>query len=254
MKAIGIIPARWASSRFPGKPLADLCGKTVIARVWENAIKAKNISKVMIATDDQRILGECDRIGAEAILTDSDLKSGTDRICQAYKKIGEDYDLIVNIQGDEPFLSAESIDLLIENADRNDADVTTLSYSIKSLEELLSPDCVKIAMNANGKALYFSRSPIPYLRGIKIDNWLKEKKFYKHIGVYCYKNYALEKFVSLAPSQLEITESLEQLRLLEQGYSYFCSEIDEELISIDTPQDLEKAERRLILGNNKSSR
>ena len=238
--AIAIIPARFASTRFPGKPLADINGKTLIQRVYEQTQKAKNIRRAIIATDDHRIEQECQRIGAEYILTDPALPSGTDRIAQAYQKLGDTADFVLNVQGDEPIVPPQLLDDLISAAYNNNSHITTPITPIRTTEELLNPTIVTVAMNQHQQALYFSRSPIPHLQGKPIDQWLDNQTYWKHIGLYCYKAEMLRTFAELPPSPLEKSESLEQLRLLENGAIIHCVKTNATLIAVDTPDDAQK--------------
>ena len=240
MTAVGIIPARYASMRLPGKPLADLKGKSMIRRVWEGASEARLLDRVVVATDDERIVAECSSFGAEAVLTSPDLPSGTDRIAAAHRMLDREYDIVVNIQGDEPLLRGSLVDILVQAlTDENDADVATPVTPIVHAHELTNPAIVKVAMNAAGRALYFSRSPIPFFRDAQQMEWTMHYPYRKHIGLYAYRRAVLERFVSLPPSLLERAESLEQLRLLEDGASFLCVETDHHLIAVDTPEDAE---------------
>lgn len=245
IRAIGIIPARFGSSRFPGKPLCNINGKTLIQRVYERASQSSLLQKVVVATDDERIANECHRIGAEYVITDSDLQCGTDRVAQAYERLGAEADYVLNIQGDEPIVPASLLDMMVNEAYRTDCDISTPITKVTSTDELLSPSIVTVAMTSTHRALYFSRSPIPHYQGKDISEWLKYRTYWKHIGLYCYKAAALKLFTSLPPSQLELTESLEQLRLLENGASVSCVETDAHLIAVDTPADAEKVSRYL---------
>ena len=244
-KTVAIIPARYASSRFPGKPLIDLSGKTMIERVVNAGLCSKFIDEVYVATDDDRIRTECERIGAKAIMTPSDLPSGTDRIIKAIEFENIEAEYIVNIQGDEPLLKAKYIDDALIKLDASKADVATLMKSISNYNDVLSPNIVKIALDKNNFALYFSRSPIPFARDVDIESATANKVYYKHIGVYIYRNSALARFAKLEESFLEKTEKLEQLRLLEDGAKYLCVEIDGDLIAIDAPEDVEKVLEKL---------
>jgi 3-deoxy-manno-octulosonate cytidylyltransferase (CMP-KDO synthetase) len=244
MNAIGIIPARYASQRFPGKLLADLEGQTVLHRVWLAAQRASTLQRIIIACDDILLEEECKRIGAEYVRTDPALPSGTDRIAAVVRHLGlHDADAIVNIQGDEPFVDARTIDILVyQLMNEKHADITTPITRITDKQELLNPAIVKVVLNQNQKALYFSRSPIPFLRDIDPEKWLDHADFWRHLGIYCYKPHALRLFTELSVSPLEKLEKLEQLRLLEYGASYFCVKVMPPLgPGIDMPQDLERA-------------
>lgn len=243
MKFIGIIPARYASTRFPGKPLIDINGKTMIQRVYEQAQKSKKLATVIVATDDKRIYEHVISFGGLAVMTADSHPSGTDRCLEAAKKIDEkidDKDVIVNIQGDEPFICPEQIDLLISCFDNPGAEIATLIKEIKQKEELFDPNKPKVVTNINGEAVYFSRSPLPFLRGIEQDDWINQYRYYKHIGIYAYKMNILERITSLSPSALELAEALEQLRWIENGYKIKTEITELESVSIDTPEDLKK--------------
>lgn len=241
MTAVGIIPARLSSSRFPGKLLKMVNGKSLIQMVYENAKKSKELSDVIIATEDDEIIEEANRIGARAIKTPNNFETGTDRIAWASKRLDQEYDIIFNIQGDEPLLSSDLIDKLFIGFAISLCDVGTLVKRIDDETELLNPNVVKVVRNIDGEALYFSRSPIPYFRD-KPENHLEKHRYWKHIGLYAYRTEALEKFTMLEPTDLEEAEKLEQLRLLLNDSRYFCLETKEEILGIDTEEDFEKLE------------
>ncbi|MDQ3290909.1 MAG: 3-deoxy-manno-octulosonate cytidylyltransferase [Bacteroidota bacterium] len=240
MEIIGIIPARYASTRFPGKPLVSIQGKTMIQRVYEQASQAR-LSKVLVATDDERILAEVQRFGGEAILTASHHQSGTDRCFEAYTRYNVPHDFIVNIQGDEPFIQPEQINLLISCFENPTTQLATLIKPIETSAELFNPNSPKVVVNQHQEAIYFSRQPIPYLRGADESTWAKKHQYYKHIGIYGYRSDILEQITQLPPSPLEKAESLEQLRWLENGFKISVSVTNQETFGIDTPEDLEKA-------------
>jgi 3-deoxy-manno-octulosonate cytidylyltransferase (CMP-KDO synthetase) len=235
---IAIIPARHASSRFPGKPLAMINGKTMLRTVYDNIAESKIISKVLIATDDDRIAQECIKYDMNYVMTPSDLQSGTDRIYEAVKRADLKPDFILNIQGDEPLLTHYLADDLTENFILSNADVGTVIKKIQSNEELFSDANVKVVLDNNNFAMYFSRSVIPYLRDLPKSEWLNNHKFYKHIGVYIYTYESLSKFAMLTPSVLEKSENLEQLRLLQNGFTYYCLETNASLFGVDFPDDI----------------
>jgi 3-deoxy-manno-octulosonate cytidylyltransferase (CMP-KDO synthetase) len=250
MKFIGIIPARYASTRFPGKPLADMDGKTMIQRVYEQV--HDTVDALYVATDDTRIETAVKAFGGNVILTSDQHKSGTDRCYEAYQKSGSDYDIVINIQGDEPFIQPEQINLLKACFSEPDVQIATLVKPFDAdgdfettLFNLNSP---KVVLNKNSEAIYFSRSIIPYIRNEKHTEWLKKHTFYKHIGLYAYKASVLKEIVALPQSSLEIAESLEQLRWIENGYKIKTGITTHETIGIDTPEDMEKA---LIFLNRK---
>lgn len=231
-KVIIIIPARLASTRLPNKPLAIIEGKTMIQRVYEQALKA-NLGEVIIATDGEKIANEIKKFGGKYILTNPDLQSGTDRIYSAYKLLKEDFDIIVNVQGDLPNIDPNVIKECVNLALENDCDIATVASKISDISEINNPNVVKIALAQNGLALYFSRSPIPFSKNINDD-------YFHHIGIYAYKKNALEKFINLTPSPLEKRESLEQLRALENGIKIAVKIVNAHPLSVDTKEDLDK--------------
>lgn len=243
-KNIIIIPSRLASSRLPNKPLADICGKTMIHRVYEQALKSK-AGDVVIACDGEEIANEAQKIGAKFIITDPNLASGTDRIYQALQKIEGDYDTITNLQGDLPNIDPSVIRKAVELANSSECDIATVASIIKNRQEIDNPNIVKIALSQYSRALYFSRSAIPY-------NAEKNGEYFHHIGIYVYKKSALEKFVKLPCSKLEKAESLEQLRALENNMSIFVAIVDAHPLSVDTKEDLEII-CKIIGKNNKIS-
>jgi len=240
MKFIGIIPSRYESSRFPGKPLAMLGKKPMIQWVYENVEKA--IDHVWVATDDDRILNAVKSFGGNAIETLSTHQSGTDRCAEAARKLSTeiDFDIIINVQGDEPFIKAEQIEVL-KSCFNSDADIATLIKKIDSTEELFNQNRPKVVIDKQQNALYFSRSSIPFARGYEKEDWLKHNNFWAHIGMYAYKADVLQKITKLEQGILEKTESLEQLRWLENGYKIKTAETNHQSIGIDTPEDLEAA-------------
>lgn len=241
MKVIGIIPARYNSTRFPGKPLAMIKGKTMIRRVCEQAWKSK-LDAVVVATDDMRIAEEVLGFGSQYALTDPNHRSGTDRCREALYIVEGQYDAVVNIQGDEPFIDPQQINQVIELISRDDTQLVSLAKRIDDEEELFSPNTVKVVMGNDGNALYFSRNPIPFMRNLDHKDWLKNGVFYKHIGIYAYKTATLCQIAKMQPSTLETAESLEQLRWLENGLSIRMGITQNEGVSIDMPTDVEKAE------------
>ena len=231
-KVIIIIPARLASTRLPNKPLAIIEGKTMIQRVYEQALKV-NLGEVIIAIDGEKIAEEIKKFGGKYILTNPDLQSGTDRIYSAYKLLNQDFDIIVNVQGDLPNIDPKVIRECVNLALENDCDIATVASKISDISEINNPNVVKIALAQNGLALYFSRSPIPFSKNINDD-------YFHHIGIYAYKKNALEKFINLKPSPLEKRESLEQLRALENGMKIAVKIVDAHPLSVDTKEDLDK--------------
>ena len=242
MKVVGIIPARYASTRFPGKPLALIKGKPMIQRVYEQALKSK-LDAVVIATDDVRIADAVMDFGGQYVMTSPNHRSGTDRCCEALDLLKTKYDAVVNIQGDEPFIDPKQIDLLVDLIVRDDTPLASLAKRIDDEDELFSPNAVKVVVNQEGNAMYFSRNPIPFMRNVDRDEWLVKGRFYKHIGIYAYKADVLHQVARMEPSALEQAESLEQLRWLENGLAIRMALSDAENISIDTPDDLHRAEQ-----------
>lgn len=239
MKVLGIIPARYASTRFPGKPLIDIQGKSMIQRVYEQALKATSLSKVVVATDDERIAQAVRNFGGEFVMTGSTHQSGTDRCAEVAQQLAT-FDTVVNIQGDEPFINPKQIDLLVSCFEKEDVQLATLIKEIHTEEELFNNNIPKVVINNKQEAIYFSRHTIPYLRNAEKDQWLKTHQFYKHIGIYGYTASTLYEITKLQPSALEIAESLEQLRWIENGYIIQTRITAIETIAIDTPEDLNK--------------
>lgn len=240
MKFIAIIPARYASTRFPGKPLAMLGGKTVIQRVYEQAVSV--VGEAYVATDDERIRKAVEAFGGQAVMTRVDHKSGTDRIEEAAEKIGTDADVIINVQGDEPFIQRSQIETLCRQFDDPQTQIATLGKRFDSIEATENPNSPKIVCDLKGYALYFSRSVIPYVRGKETAEWLQHYPFLKHLGIYAYRRDVLAEITQLPQSPLEVAESLEQLRWLQNGYRIRVGETDVETVGIDTPDDLKRAE------------
>ena len=246
MKFIGIIPARYASTRFPAKPLAMLGGKTVIQRVYEQVSGV--FDEAYVATDDERIEEAVKAFGGKVVMTSVNHKSGTDRCFEAYTKVGEGYDVIVNIQGDEPFIQPSQLEAVKACFDDPATQIATLVKPFTLEDEFMALENVnspKVVVNKNMNALYFSRSIIPYQRNAEKQDWLKGHTYYKHIGLYAYRSEVLREITSLPQSSLELAESLEQLRWLENGYTIKVGITEVETIGIDTPEDLEKAEKFL---------
>lgn len=245
MKVIAIIPSRLASQRLPRKPLADICGKPMIQWVYEAAKNSKWISEVYVATDAQEIENVCNSFGANCIITSPDIPSGTDRISVAFESLGIEADVIINIQGDEPFITSNMLDSFVQFFSGKVFDVATIISKINNSDDILNPSVVKVALNKDNYALYFSRSPIPHLRDFPIEHWRENADFWKHIGIYAYTPKALNRFTNLPQSNLEQMEKLEQLRLMEDGAKYLCYKTDLELLAIDTQEDLENARKKM---------
>lgn len=242
MKYIGIIPARYASSRFPGKPLADLGGKPMIQRVYERVQDV--LDDVAVATDDRRIAEAVEAFGGRAVMTSPDHQSGTDRVREAAAILGTDADVVINIQGDEPFIAKSQIEALKACFEDDKVDIASLARPFDpnlGFDALFDPNLVKVVMGDQGNALYFSRSIIPYVRSVDWHKWLEKTIFHTHVGVYAYRREVLGKLADLPRSPLEIAESLEQLRWLAAGYTIRMAITDEPTIGIDTPADLEAA-------------
>ena len=238
-----VIPARYASTRFPGKPLALLAGKTIIQRVYEQAQQVMNA--VYVATDDERIYKHVLSFGGCAIMTSTKHRSGTDRIEEAVEKMDSSFDVIINVQGDEPFVLPSHIEKLCSCFDDERTQIATLGIPFGSMDEVESPNSPKIVTDNDGYALYFSRSVIPFVRGKERNEWLSHYPFVRHMGIYAYRRDVLKEITQLKPSPLELTESLEQLRWLQHGYKIRVAMTEFSTIGIDTPEDLERAKEFL---------
>ena len=243
-KFTAIIPARYASTRFPGKPLAVLGGKTVIERVYEQVSTV--IDDVWVATDDERIRQAVERFGGRVAMTRADHKSGTDRIEEAAAKMGTQADVIINVQGDEPFIQRSQIETLMHLFDDAETQIGTIGKPFDTMEQAENPNSPKIVTDVRGYALYFSRSVIPFIRGCERQQWLTRFPFLKHLGLYAYRRDVLSQITKLPQSSLEKAESLEQLRWLENGYRIKVGLTDVETVGIDTPEDLARAEQFLL--------
>ncbi len=244
MKVLGIIPARYASTRFPGKPLVDIGGKSMIQRVYEQAKKCTALSEVFVATDDQRIFDHVQQFGGKAVMTADAHQSGTDRCAEVASKHPE-YDVIINIQGDEPFIDPEQIARVVSCFGNAGTQLATLIKKINTTEELYNFSSPKVIINKLSEAIYFSRAAIPHVRGEEPQRWLYHNTYYKHIGIYGYSADILQQVTKLPVSSLEKAESLEQLRWIENGYRIKVAETDLETSAIDTPEDLEKLLKNL---------
>ncbi len=240
MKALVIIPARYGSTRFPGKPLAIIHGKSMIQRVYEQAQQV--VPDIWVATDDARIEHEVKRFGGKAIITSVEHQSGTDRLAEALSSIpgALKYSVVVNVQGDEPFIAAEQIQQLIQLFKQPDTQIATLIKPITNTEDLMNPNKPKVVIGTNMQALYFSRSPIPFVRDADKIYWHIAHQYYKHIGIYAYRPQVLLDITKLERSSLEIAENLEQLRWLQNNYVIKTAITEYESASVDTPDDLEK--------------
>lgn len=237
---LAVIPARYASTRFPGKPLADINGKTMIRRVYEQVQKSKRVNHVVVATDDERIFEHVNAFGGVCLMTRTDHPSGTDRCAEVARRFPS-AKYVLNVQGDEPYIQPEQIDLLVNTLEENPKfPIATLAKAIEQPETLQNPNVVKTVFSEKNGAIYFSRQPIPFVRGTTPENWLSQHVFYKHIGLYGFRRSTLLKIARLSPTPLERAESLEQLRWLENGLRIAVGITELETIGIDSPEDLEK--------------
>ena len=238
---IGIIPARYGSTRFPGKPLAMINDKSMIQRVYEQALKSKRLSEILVATDDKRIAVHVEGFGGKAMMTSPDHKNGTERCAEVINHLdNNNYDVVVNIQGDEPFLNPDKIDELIACFQDPEVQIATLATKIENRQELGDSSSVKVVIDNHENAIYFSRSIIPFIRDIKATNWAESYPFYKHIGIYAFRTETLIKIAKLVPAPLELAESLEQLRWMVNGYKIHVKVVTAKSVSIDKPDDLLK--------------
>ncbi len=251
MRILGIIPARFASTRFPGKPLADINGRSMILRVCEQSSKARSLSDVLVATDDDRIFRHVSDAGYNVVMTDPAHRSGTDRCLEALQLWNRDQSepagAVVNIQGDEPFIQPEQIDQVAKLLTGRPGMIATLARTISNRKDLFSPDVVKVVFSKDMTALYFSRAPIPCLRGVQEKTWHKQRLHYQHIGIYGYATDVLEQICTLEAGTLEQAESLEQLRWLQHGYRISVGLTEYETRSVDTPEDLLKITNTALL-------
>lgn len=238
MKIVGIIPARYASTRFPGKPLIDIEGKTMIQRVYEQASKSTSLSKVVVATDDKKIYEHVLSFGGHVVMTNPNHESGTDRCFEAWQQLNEPFDYIINIQGDEPFIDPSQIDTLASTLNTGKTELATLIIPVNDSEFLFDIGEVKVVLNTNMEGLYFSRMVIPYIKGKPQNEWHLHHKYYRHVGMYAYRKDVLEAITKLPVSSLEQAESLEQLRWLENGFKIKCAITDFDSHCIDTPEDV----------------
>ena len=240
MSILAVIPARYASTRFPGKPLVEIQGKSMIQSVYEQVKLAENVDEIIVATDDDRIFDHVKSFGGEVMMTDPNHPSGTDRCAEVAKKM-TDFELVINVQGDEPFIQPMQIDDLINAFQQKEADncgIGTMIKIVESEEELFSPNVVKVVKGNNNRALYFSRQAIPFLRDVNRKEWLKRQDYYKHIGMYIFRSDVIQELTELPIGKLEKAESLEQLRWLENGYPIYTTITKFESFGIDTPEDL----------------
>jgi len=239
MKILGIIPSRYESSRFPGKPLIDIKGKSMIQRVYEQAIESTLINELVVATDDDRIYKHVNSFGGNVVMTSTKHTSGTDRCGEVLNKYNN-FDIVINIQGDEPLIKPQQLDDLLMVFKNSDVKIATLIKKMTDINEVLNPNRIKVVLDKNKNGIYFSRSPIPYVAKFDKNEWLKHSVFWKHIGIYAWRTDVLLQLVNLPKTQLESTESLEQLRWIFNGYKIKTVETMIETPNIDTPEDLEK--------------
>ena len=254
MKFIGVIPARYASTRFPGKPLAILGGKTVIQRVYEQVSSV--LKEAYVATDDDKIFNTVKQFGGKVVMTSPNHKSGTDRIEEAVQKIGGHFDVVINVQGDEPFIHRSQLEEIIRCFDDPQTQIATLGKPFvkeQGFEAMENPNSPKIVVDNSGYAMYFSRSVIPFVRGKEKNSWIDCYPYLKHLGIYAYRTNVLHEITQLPQSSLELAESLEQLRWLQNGYRIKVGLTNVETIGIDTPEDLQRAEEFLKLTENLDS-
>lgn len=253
LSVLAVIPARYASSRFPGKPLVDIAGKTMIQRVYEQAKQA--FDSVVVATDDKRIFDTVENFGGITVMTSNLHQSGTDRCAEALELISiqqnKHFDIVVNIQGDEPFIAPEQLKLLAGCFAQPQTQIATLVKTIKTESELFNANTPKVVLKTDGHAVYFSRSVVPYLRNVEPREWLSQHTFYKHIGIYAYRTSVIKQITKLKQGVLEKAESLEQLRWIENGYSIMTAITEFETYAIDTPNDLQEVNRKIASGEIK---
>ncbi len=243
MKILGVIPARYGSTRFPGKPLVMINGVSMIERVYKQATLASTLSDVVVATDDTRIFDHVHLFGGKVVMTSANHPSGTDRCAEVVRKMSADWDAVVNIQGDEPYIQPEQIDLVASSFQLEECKIATLVKAIDSELDLNNPNIPKVVVGADGRALYFSRRPIPYFSDDKLAGALANGSFFRHIGIYGYRSDTLLRLAKLAPAPLELAESLEQLRWLSHGYSIHVKTTTAENHAVDAPADVVKLER-----------
>jgi 3-deoxy-manno-octulosonate cytidylyltransferase (CMP-KDO synthetase) len=244
LNILGIIPACYHSTRFPGKPLAVINERTMIVRVYEQALKCRDLGNVIVATDDERILEEVKKSGGKAMMTSTNHKSGTERCNEVISKLKIGYDAVINIQGDEPFLDPGQISEVATCFINPEVKIATLAMRINNREEIFNPNVVKVIFNKNSNAIYFSRLPIPFVRGKDPELWINETHYFKHVGIYGYRPSVLKEITILPESVLEKAESLEQLRWMENGHVIYVKETMFDSFAIDSPSDLLKITNR----------
>ena len=238
MKVAAIIPARYASTRFPGKPLADIAGKTMIQRVYEQCKQLASLDYVIVATDDEKIAAEVNRFGGQVCMTASSHLTGTDRIWEVVESLNLAADVIINVQGDEPFIQPAQLQLIIDCFKDPLTQIATLVKPIDDSAVLFNPNTPKVILDQHQFAIYFSRQAIPFLRNEQTEHWINKHAYFQHIGIYGYQKQVLQQIIQLAPSKLELAESLEQLRWIEAGFKIKTAITNQSTIAIDTPEDL----------------
>ena len=248
MKTVVVIPARLESTRLPRKILATINGHPLLWYVWSNVMRAQKLDAVYVASDSEEILNAVRSWGGHGLLTSKNCRSGTERIASLLGNI--EAELWINVQGDEPFVSPFMIDALIEKCQAGNSDLVTPVFRVNQNEDLWSPNVVKVVRALDGRALYFSRQPLPYLRDIPTEDWLATHSFWGHIGVYAYRQNVLARYAQLPDSPLEAAEKLEQLRFLEAGYVFQTIETDYHPVSVDTPEDLERVRQMMAEGGS----
>lgn len=246
MKVLAVIPARFASTRFPGKPLAIIGGKPMVQLVYEKCHSSNLFVKTVVATDDERIKDTVLSFEGEVVMTKDSHESGTDRCFETLDLLTDEYDAIVNVQGDEPFIGIDSLEKVVELL-QGESDIATLAVKAISLKQVLDSNKVKAVISEAGRAIYFSRSPVPFVRDIPQEKWIENRDFFIHIGIYGFKTRVIPEIKKLNISSLEKTEKLEQLRWIENDFTIFCNVVDEMPFGVDTPSDLEEANEKLNL-------
>ncbi len=246
LKVVVVIPSRYQSSRFPGKPLVKIGSKTMIQRVYDQAKSCIDVDEVIVATDDQRILNHVQKFGGQAMMTSDHHDSGTGRCGEVISKYKKEVDVVVNVQGDEPFIQANQISQLIDAFKNSQVQISTLAKKITDDQEINEPNVVKVVRSKDLFALYFSRSPIPYCRDAVGEKWSTKKDYFKHLGLYAFRTDTLKTITRLNPTNLDSAESLEQLRWLENGYRIYVGETKTSSIGIDTPEDLNKITKSML--------
>lgn len=243
-KVLGVIPARYQSTRFPGKPLVDIGGKTMIQRVYEQASQSQNLDKVIVATDDERIYAHVQSFQGQVMMTSNQHLTGTDRCAEVARAFAQEYPIIINIQGDEPFINPKQIDELAQLFEDPKVEIGTLAKKIESHAELISENEAKVLINQKQEVIYMSRSPVPFFRNVPVEEWIRQRDYFKHIGIYGFRTHIILKIPELPPSELEKTESLEQLRWLDH-YQIKIGITQYDSVSVDTPEDLQRLQKFL---------